>query len=136
MGLSVQLPGGSRKAVNLAQNTAFLGRLPVGTQFDLQVFNDAPQALYLRVFHIDPSGRWQAIYPERAGDAAQLAAASRSGASRWQRTLVIDQAETGPESFLWVLARSDAQALIDDAEAAALPAQAWQMQLGWQAVRR
>ena len=62
-------------------------------------------------------------------DAAQLAAASR-----WQRTLVIDRAESGPESLLWVLARSEALALIEDAEMAVWPARAWQLQLGWQPV--
>ena len=130
--LQVQQPGGRRRAVNLenlAQAAPLLGRLPVGTRFDLQVVNNAQRALYLRIFHIDSGGRWQAIYPERAGDAAQLAAASR-----WQRTLVIDRAESGPESLLWVLARSEALALIEDAEMAVWPARAWQLQLGWQPV--
>lgn len=137
--LHVQQPGGQSKVVNienLAQGASFLGPLPVGTQFELQVTNAAQQALYLRIFYIGPEGRWQAIYPERAGDAAQLAAASRSAASRWQKTLVVDSAESRPESLLWVLARSDTQALIEDAEVAALPTQAWQMQLSWQSVVR
>ena len=49
---------------------------------------------------------------------------------------MVDRAEAQPEALLWVLARADAQTLIDDAQAVAWPAQTWQMQLGWQAVAR
>lgn len=134
--LHLKLPNGQRKSVTLAAGEISLGRLPVGTQFEIQALNEAALSLYLRIFHIGPTGRWQAIYPERAGDAALLPAASRSGASHWQRSLVIDRAEAKSEALLWVLARADAKALIDDAQATALPAQAWQMQMNWQAVAR
>ena len=134
--LYLRLPDGARRQVPLAGGGMKLGRLPVGTQFEFQALNEAPNSLYLRIFHIGADGRWQAIYPERAGDAALLPAASRSAPSRWQKTLVVDRAEAQPEALLWVLARADAQTLIDDAQAVALPAQTWQMQLGWQAVAR
>ena len=134
--LHLKLPNGQRKSVTLTNGDVSLGRLPVGTQFELEALNEAALSLYLRIFHIGPTGRWQAIYPERAGDAALLPAASRGGASHWQRILVIDRAEAKPEALLWVLARADAKALIEDAEEAALPAHAWQMQMSWQAVAR
>ena len=134
--LHLKFPNGQRKSVTLAAGEISLGRLPVGTQFELEALNEAALSLYLRIFHIGPTGRWQAIYPERAGDAALLPAASRGGASHWQRILVIDRAEAKPEALLWVLARADAKALIEDAEEAALPAHAWQMQMSWQAVAR
>lgn len=135
--LNLQMLGGQRKLLNLGRlrsSTQFLGRLPVGTEFVLQVFNRSNQALYLRIFHVGEKGRWQVIYPERPGDTPELPAASSRGAASWQRTLVIDKAENQPESLLWVLASADAQQRIADAAWNRLPQQAWRRQLVWQSV--
>lgn len=135
--LDLLQPNGQRRQINLAtaSGALLLGRFPVGTQFEFQVRNQSQQPWYLRIFHVGPQGRWQAIFPERAGDAALLPAAGKAGVSRWQRTLVIDKAELKPESLLWVLARADARQTIDDA-LAALPTQSWRQELSWQAVAR
>lgn len=135
--LNLQMPDGQRKQLDLGglhSPTQFLGRLPVGTQFMLQVLNRSPQALYLRIFHVGEKGRWQVIYPERPGDTPELPAASSRSVASWQRTLVIDKAELQPESLLWVLAAADAQQRIADAAWASLPQQAWRRQLVWQSV--
>lgn len=135
--LNLQMLGGQRKLLNLGRlrsSTQFLGRLPVGTEFVLQVFNRSNQALYLRIFHVGEKGRWQVIYPERPGDTPELPAASSRGVASWQRTLVIDKAENQPESLLWVLASADAQQRIADAAWNRLPQQAWRRQLVWQSV--
>ncbi len=132
--LYLRLPSGQRKPVAMVAGEIYLGRLPLGTQFELLALNDSQHSLYLRIFHVAPDGRWQVIYPERAGDAPLLSSASRSGASHWERTLVVDRAEARQEALICVLAPVDARALIDDAEMARLPRQTWQIQLTWQAV--
>lgn len=137
--LHLQLPDGQRQQLDvdgLQAPTQWLGRLLVGTQFELQVLNRSPQALYLRVFHVGTQGRWQAIYPEQPGDTPELSAASSRGVASWQRMLVIDTAESQPESLLWVLAVADAQQRITDAAGASLPPQSWRRQLTWQSVAR
>ena len=111
-----------------------LGRLPVGTQMVLRIFNASRQALYLRVWHADPQGRWHGIYPALAGDAALLPAGHPQQPARWEQTLVIDQAEAQPEALLCLLAPAQsAQWLQDSLPQAPLP-EGWHTTLRWQAV--
>ena len=118
----------------LAAGRQFLGPLALGTRFDLQLINSAAQALYVRIFYESSHGRWQALYPERASDAALLPQGLPGRPASWQKTLQINQPEKLPESLIWVVAPADSMRWIDDASAA-LPSQLWQMALGWQSVR-
>lgn len=134
--LQWQQPGGSVQRMELENAggpSAFLGRLPVGTKLELQVGNASLRPVYLRIFHVGDKGRWHAIYPERAGDAAHLPAASPSGPALWHKALTIDSAERQPESLLFVAAPAQARQGLDDA-LARLPAGAWHAELRWHSV--
>ncbi|MEG0938358.1 MAG: caspase family protein [Comamonas sp.] len=135
--LTVQERGKPARRMDLAKLAAgrqFLGPLALGTRFDLQLINSAAQALYVRIFYESSHGRWQALYPERAADAALLPQGLPGRPASWQKTLQINQPEKLPESLIWVVAPADSMRWIDDASAA-LPSQLWQMALGWQSVK-
>ena len=135
--LTVQEPSKPAKRmdlVKLAAGRQFLGQLALGTRFDLQLINSAAQALYVRIFYESSQGRWQALYPERAADAALLPQGLPGRPASWQKTLLINQPEKRPESLIWVVAPADSRRWIEDA-LAALPSHFWQMELGWQSVK-
>ena len=137
--LSVQLqtPGGPVQRVALGPNRPIertLGRLPVGTQLVLRIFNASHQALYLRIWHADVRGRWHPIYPALAGDAAMLPAGSPQQPAHWEQTLVIDQPESQPEALLWLLAPAQSQHWLDDSLPQAPLPEGWHTTLRWQAV--
>lgn len=135
--LQLQQPTGPVQRWSLGygpQPQRSLGRLPVGTQMVLRIFNASRQPLYLRIWHADPQGRWHAIYPALAGDAALLPAGHPQQPTHWEQTLVIDQAETRPEALLCVLAPAHPQQWLQDSLPQAPLPEGWHTTLRWQAV--
>lgn len=136
--LSVQAPGKAAVELDLASRASgerqFLGAMPVGTRFELQLLNAAAQALYVRIFYASSHGRWHALYPERAADAAMLSQGVPGRPASWKKSLLINQPEKQPESLIWVIAEADSRSWIEDA-AATLPLSFWQAELSWQSIR-
>lgn len=129
-------PNGQPRLLELDKlrgNTHTMGRLAVGTQLELHIFNARRQALYVRIFHVDSQGKWHAIYPERAGDAPLLPASAERRAARWERSFYIDQAEAAPESLRWIIAPAHPQQLIHDGVPGAPLPHGWHSTVTWQA---
>ena len=135
--LHLQRPGRPAQRVALGPNRPVqraLGRLPVGTQLVVRIFNASPQALYLRIWHGGVRGRWHRVYPALAGDAPLLPAGSPQQPARWEQTLVIHQAETQPEALLWLMAPVHPQQWLQDHLPQAPLPEGWHTTLRWQAV--
>lgn len=136
--LQLKEPGKPDRHLDLARPGVVprsLGDLVLGTRFDLQLINASAQSLYVRIFYENSKGRWQSLYPERSADAALLPQGKPGMAARWQKTVVINQAELRPESLIWVVAPVEPSHWIADASAAVLPQKSWQMQLSWKSVK-
>ncbi len=137
--LIAQEPGKTAVSLNLAAQVSAgglqtLGSMPVGTRFELQLINAATQALYVRIFHVDSQGRWHALYPERAADAAMLPQGLPGRPARWKKSFFINQAESQPESLVWVVAEADPRSWISDASAV-LPSRFWRAELSWRSIK-
>lgn len=130
----VQLPGQPWRVWPAEQWGANLqlGALPADAKVQLQVHNAAPDALYLRVFHVDAAQRWQAVFPSWQGDAPLLPGGLAQRPTRWQKEWAIASASVAQlHTVRCYIAPAQSQQWLEGTEAQAQSQAAWQGVVQW-----